>query len=273
MVMEDIKQKPHTLVIGGTRGIGRAVVRTMAAADHVVSVIGRSAPSESDRNIPGVRHWLVDLLAVEELATTCSEIIREHGQVNHLVFLQRYRGKNDGWVGDIETSLTATKNVIEWMEGKFADSIQNSIVIVSSIASQFIADEQPLSYHVAKAGLNQMVRYYAVTLGAQRIRVNSISPGTVIKDESTNYYRENTRLSELYKRIIPLGRMGTSDDVAGVVAFLCSPQSSFISGQNIVLDGGVSLIGQEALARALASPDISVVATSGPEHPPEHSNE
>lgn len=100
-----------------------------------------------------------------------------------------------------------------------------------------------------------MVRYYAVTLGPRRIRVNSVSPGTVLKDESKDFYLKNEQLYNLYKGIIPLGRMGTAEEVANVVAFLCSSKASFITGQNIVVDGGLSLIWQETLARKVASLD------------------
>jgi NAD(P)-dependent dehydrogenase (short-subunit alcohol dehydrogenase family) len=209
----------------------------------------------------------MDLLDEKLISGTCSEIIREQGPVNHLIFTQRYRGTDDEWAGEIETSLTATKNVIEQLSDKFADSNQRSIVIVSSIASRLIAGEQPVGYHVAKAGLHQMVRYYAVTLGHLGIRVNSVSPGTIIKDESKDFYLKNQRLQELYNGITPLGRMGTSDDVAGVISFLCSPQSSFVSGQDIVIDGGRSLVWQETLARDIADLDELSVTSRGSQAP------
>ncbi len=246
-------ERNHSLIVGGTRGIGRALVRTLAKENHVLSVIGRRPPAETDRHIPDVHYWVVDLLDQESLADALADVIKQNGKLNHLVFLQRYRGEGDDWVGEIETTLTATKYVIERLVDEFDGSDEDSIVIVSSIASHFVAEEQALSYHVAKAGLNQMIRYYAVVLGSRGIRVNGVSPCTILKEESREFYLQNERLYNLYKTITPLGRMGTSEEIAQVIAFLCSPKASFITGQNIVVDGGLSLQWQESLARKLTS--------------------
>lgn len=241
----------HTLVIGGTRGMGRALVRTLAAENHVLSVIGRRPPSKSDAQIPEAHYWTVDVLDQVRLKETLGEIVSQEGKLHNLVFSQRYRGKGDPWEGEIQTSLTATMNAIQYLADEFRPGENNSIVVVGSVASHFVAEEQPLSYHVAKGGLAQLVRYHAVSLGRKGIRVNSVSPGSVLKDETKEFYLENTELQNLYESITPLGRMGTAAEVANVVAFLCSPKASYITGQDIVVDGGISLQWQETLARKL----------------------
>ena len=246
---------PHTLVVGGTRGSGRALVRTLASENHFVSVIGRRPPMEEDRDLGNVRYWTVDLLDEGSLSQAWSELVDQDGKVSNLVFFQRYRGDGDSWAGEIETSLTATKNMIDRWTAERDDSDQSSVVVVSSLASDFIAEEQPLSYHVAKAGLNQIVRYYAVALGPQGVRVNAVSPGIVLKDEARDFYRQNQHLHDLYRSVTPLGRMGTPEEIANVIAFLCSPKSSLITGQNILLDGGVSLQWHETVVRKLTKLD------------------
>ena len=241
----------HTLVIGGTRGMGRELVRTLAAENHVVSVIGRRPPSEPDSQTPEVHYWALDLLDQARLKETLGEIVSKKGKLHNLVFFQRYRGKDDPWEGEIQTSLTATMNAIEYLAGEFRPGENNSVVVVGSVANHLVAEEQPLSYHVAKGGLSQLVRYYAVVLGRKGIRVNSVSPGSVLKEETKEFYLQNSVLQELYETITPLGRMGTATEVANVVAFLCSPKASYITGQDIVVDGGISLQWQETLARKL----------------------
>src|SRR5207249_6684493 len=175
-------KKPHSLVIGGTRGAGRSLVKAFASEDHVVSVIGRRSPPEADHQIPNVHYWAMDLTDKERLDAVLAEIVNKNGELSNLVFLQRYRGKQEDWSGEIETTLTATKNIIEQLSAKFDDRADKSMVLVSSVFSHFVGDGQALSYHVAKAGLDQMVRYYAVALGPKGIRVNGVSPITFLKE-------------------------------------------------------------------------------------------
>lgn len=240
----------HSLIIGGTRGIGRALAKLLSADGHRVSVIGRRAPAESDKSITNVRHWIVDLSDKDGLNAALDEIVKENGPLTSLSFLQRYRGQGDNWAGEIETSLTATKQVIERLADHFTDA--GSIVLVSSIIGQYVVLGQPVSYHVAKAGIDQMVRYYAVTLGPKGIRVNGVSPGSVIKEESREFYSKQDKLLALFKQIMPIGRIGTAEEVAQVIAFLASPQSAVITGQNIIADGGMTLQSQESVVRRFA---------------------
>lgn len=240
----------HSLVVGGTRGIGRALAKLRAGEGDTVSVIGRRLPPENERIVGHVRYWAVDLMDHDRLPAHLDEIIESHGPLNNLVFLQRYRGTEDDWAGELHTTLTATRIMIEGAADHFADG-GKSIVVVSSLASRLIAKEQPASYHVAKAGLTQLVRYYAVVLGAKRIRVNCVSPGTVLKEESRDFYRRNDKLAQLYERLTPLGRMVTAQEVARVIAFLCSDAASLITGQDLVVDGGLSLHLQASLATSL----------------------
>jgi NAD(P)-dependent dehydrogenase (short-subunit alcohol dehydrogenase family) len=188
------------------------------------------------------------------------EIVRRDGPITNLIFLQRFRGGGDEWRGELDVSLTATRIIIESLQKCFERATNPSIVIVCSNASHLIAEEQPVAYHVAKAGLRQMARYYAAILGSSRIRVNCVTPGTVLKDESRDFYLRNRVLMRLYEHVTPLARMGTSQDLANVVGFLCSDSASFVTGQDIAVDGGLSLLWQESLARkaaVLANPRLS----------------
>ncbi len=243
----------HSIVIGGSRGIGRTIAITLAEAGHRVSAIGRRPPAEELPHLPNLSLWQGDIGQFDTFHQLLDQIVETGGAPNHLVFCQRYRGSGDTWEGEIDTGLAATRNAVEYLKDRFAPDGERSIVAISSIASNLVAEEQPLGYHVAKAGLDHLVRYYAVTLGRQGIRVNGIRPGTTLKPETRHYILENAPLHELYTSIIPLGRMGTAQDVAQVAAFLCSPQSAFVTGQMITVDGGASLLSQETLARKLKS--------------------
>jgi cupin fold WbuC family metalloprotein len=244
-------QGTHSLIVGGTRGIGSELARLLAAQGHVVSVLGRHAPAEPDQLLAHVSHWMVDLLDEAALATTLDDIVARRGRLNNLVFLQRFQGDGDRWLGEFATSLTATRFVIERLADRFSPSADNSIVVVTSIADQFVAESQPVGYHVMKAGLHQLVRYYAARLGPQGIRVNCVSPCTVLKAENRDWYAQHEEVAKLFQDTIPLGRMVDARDVAQVIAFFCSPQAAAVTGQRLIVDGGVSLLSHEALARKL----------------------
>jgi NAD(P)-dependent dehydrogenase (short-subunit alcohol dehydrogenase family) len=242
----------HALIIGGTRGMGRSLVGRFLKEGRAVSVVARRPPADQEQlDHQLTRYWQADITQPGLLNPILSEIVRDRGKVQSLVFLQRYRGEGEAWEGELSVSVTATKNIIDFLSPEFVEGPGGSVVIVNSNASEVIVDEQPLGYHAAKAALLQLVRYYAVKLGPRNIRVNGVCPITTIKLESQDYYLNNPDLMRLYKKMIPLGRLGTAEEIANVIAFLCSKEASFLTGQNLTVDGGISLRGHEALARLL----------------------
>lgn len=241
----------HSVVIGGTRGLGRVVTRQMAERGDVVSVIGRTRLSEEDLNAGNIFSYKADIDDKDDISSVLDDLVKKNGKVNYCVFLQRYRGKGDDWMGEFQTSLTATKNIVDHLTQQFSEDEDNGLVMVSSVFSKYVGEGQAISYHVAKAGLDQMMRYYALNLGPKKIRVNGISTFTFLKEESKEFYLKNKPLLELYESIVPLQRMGTTEDSANVISFLCSGQASFVTGQSILIDGGLSLHWPESLARRL----------------------
>lgn len=224
--------QPHSLVVGGSRGLGLAMARSFLAKGHKVGVISRTAPSDQ-----GLHHFKTDLADAMQVAATLAAIKATDGPLDNLVFVQRYRGDGETWTAEIEASLAATKTLIEGLADKFAPG--GSIVIVTSVVDRFVADEQPAGYHIAKAGLAHMARYYAVTLGPRGIRCNCVSPGVFVKEESRAFHEEGNR-PLFYKQVIPLGRPGETGEICDVIAFLCTSAAAYVTGQNITVDGGVS---------------------------------
>lgn len=249
MKKRPLRRTSHALVVGATRGIGRTLARAFLQEGRIVSIIGRRPASKVARDLRAASYWALDVCDSDQLSAGLKDIRRENGRFTHLICFQRYRGNEDQWKGELETSLSATKRIVEFACENFDGAKENSILFVGSIASQFIAEEQPVGYHVAKAALIGMTRYYAVMLGPRGIRVNCVSPGTVLKDESKAFYLQNKMLSRLYQELTPLRRMGSADEVAAVIRFFCSADASFVTGQNLVVDGGVSVQSHESLAR------------------------
>ncbi len=241
----------HSLVIGGTKGLGRVVVRKFAQRGDKVSVLGRSPVLASDLDAGDVSSFIADISDKQASISALDDILKKYGPLNYCVFLQRYRGKNDDWEGEFHTTLTATRNILDHLVPHFEPVADKGVVMVSSVFAKHVGKGQAASYHVMKAGLDQLMRYYAVNLGSKGIRSNAITPFTFLKEESRSFYLQNKPLVDLYEKIIPLCRMATSEDSADVIEFLCSPKARFLTGQNITVDGGLSLVWPETLGRSL----------------------
>jgi NAD(P)-dependent dehydrogenase (short-subunit alcohol dehydrogenase family) len=160
------------------------------------------------------------------------------------VFAQRYRGSGDPWDGELQASLTGTRAVIDALTHDSQPTVPSAIVVIASIASAFIAADQQIGYHVAKAGMVSLVRHYAVQLGKRGVRVNAVSSGPMIKPESRAFYASHPEITDKFRSLTPLGRMGTAEELADVVDYLCGSASSFITGQEIIVDGGLTVMWQ-----------------------------
>jgi NAD(P)-dependent dehydrogenase (short-subunit alcohol dehydrogenase family) len=241
----------HAVVVGGTRGLGLVVVERFLARGCAVSVVSRQRPEDFPEQA-GLRHFPADLERSEGYAGLWDRIAEAGGPVNYLVLSQRFRGQGDPWSGEIQVGLTASRDLIEGFSAHFAETGDRAIGVVSSVYAEFVGSSQPVGYHMVKGGLNAMVRHYAASLGRRGIRVNAIMPLTYLKQESRAFYEQNEKLMDLYRRLVPLGRLGTAEESADALDFLCSERSSFINGQNLFLDGGVSVVWQEEVAKTFA---------------------
>jgi NAD(P)-dependent dehydrogenase (short-subunit alcohol dehydrogenase family) len=238
-----------SVIVGGTRGIGLALARRWSQEGHQLSIVSRHVPAKENQ-LPHATYASIDLFETKALASRVADLGQTAGAINHLVFFQRHRGEGDTWDGELAVSLTSTKVFVDGLvdSGHFAGEGPHSIVVIGSVASRFVAREQSLAYHIGKAGLAQMVRYYAVRLGSRGIRVNAVSSSAVVKDENRAYYERHADVSGLYRDICPLGRMATSEDIVNAVDFLASDRAGFITGQELFVDGGLSLQWHESMA-------------------------
>ncbi|WP_051292927.1 SDR family NAD(P)-dependent oxidoreductase [Citrifermentans bremense] len=241
----------HFMVVGGTRGIGKVLVERLVQRGDTVTVLTRKPGG--NKPVEGVFYFRADLAVPDELPGRCAELVSSAGKPDHMVCLQRYREQGDDWSGEFAVSVTSNKVLLDFFAGNCTANGKNSVVLANSIAASHVVETQPLSYHTAKAAVDQMIRYYAVRLGPLGIRVNGVAPGTVLKPESRHHFLENPSLQQLYREMTPLRRMGTASEVSDVIEFLTGPNSSFLTGQTLIVDGGLSLQWQESLSLRLTA--------------------
>jgi len=222
--------KSNSLIIGGTRGIGSVIKEVLVDRGDCVYTASRSSSTDSS-------HLIMDKSNNVKLDPSL--------KLNYLIFAHRYRGQE--WDDDFNVTVKLVDLVINQFKNKFLN--EASIVILGSNAGHFVLEEQSSSYHASRAALGGLVKYYAATLGHIKIRCNSVLPSTIIKPENKHFFTENNEVRKMIEKITPLGRMGTAIDIANMVAFLCSDKASFITGQSFFIDGGLSIVGQESIAR------------------------
>jgi NAD(P)-dependent dehydrogenase (short-subunit alcohol dehydrogenase family) len=242
--------QPHAVVVGGTRGLGLATVKVLAREGYRVSAIGRSIPAGALGE--GVKFYAGDICNDASVAAALAALAAEQGPIRYLVFTQRYRGGGDPWAGEMETTVNATRRVIEAAAAHLATEGDRAVTAVGSVYGTFVGDGQPAGYHVAKAALEQLVRHYAFAWGPRGVRANIVAPCTYLKDESRGHVESNLPLMDVFGKLVPLGRIGTAEDTAEVIAWLSSAKAGYVTGQTITVDGGLSLVWPETPARRIA---------------------
>lgn len=242
----------HVIIVGATSPLASEATSAFLARGDRVSLISRSSLKNSNAFNQGINSsaYLFDLNNLADIPCLFTRVVKENGPVTRICFFQRYRdGVDNPWDGEYAVSLRATSKFIEEFKAQPVIDNDRSVIIISSPADNGVALEQSASYHAIKAGMSQMVRYYAVALGTTRIRVNGIKPAIVLKPRAQQFYDQNPSLVNLYNRVTPLGRMGMPSDIANAVLFLSSDLASYITGQILSVDGGLSLHESASLAR------------------------
>ncbi len=246
----------HVIIVGSNSPLAIEASKAFLARGEKVSLISRCASElaeELGRN-DKVASYSLDLTNLDGITDLYNEIVAKTGPVRRICFFQRYRdGADNEWDGEYAISLRATNKFIEQFRAEASSALDRSVVIVSSPADTGVVMEQPVSYHAIKAGLSQITRYYAVMLGKSGIRVNGVKPALVLKPRAKQFYDQNPDLVKLFDRVIPLGRMGWPSEIANAILFLSSDLASYITGQILCVDGGISLHESASLARVAAS--------------------
>ena len=233
------------VIIGGTKGLGIHLANEFYKRGDSVIIIGRTKPLFLNKSI---QFFKCDLIDNTDIDKTLNKITEKYGKINNLIFSQRNRSLKSNLNNDFIINIQSTSIIIDFfLNNKFDHDSSCSVIFISSILNKFISDNQDLSYHIIKASLIQLMKFHAVRNSELGIRFNAISPASFIKDENREYYENISELTNFYKKLSPLRRMGNTTDICNLILFLCSHNSSYINGQDIKIDGGTTLLNPETL--------------------------
>jgi 3-oxoacyl-[acyl-carrier protein] reductase len=229
----------HVIVTGASRGIGAAVAEHfIALGDHVVALSRSGAAPEGC-----AASLSVDVAQSEQVTAAVKDAIALFGPVEVCVVnagITRdglaMRMSDEQWRDVLATDLDGAFYTARAAMASMVRARQGSIIFIGSV-SPFIGVPGQANYAAAKAGLMGLARSLAKEVASRSITVNVVAPGLVDTDMTTDLGPASDEMAAM----IPMGRIGTPSDIAGVVGFLASNHARYITGAVLAVDGGLAL--------------------------------
>ncbi len=233
------------LVTGSTRGIGREIAATFASAGARVAIVGRDATRASDaaQGLGGdARGYAADVADTGQVASLIEAVERDFGSLDILVNnagLTRdnilLRLKDDDWDAVLNANLRGAFAAVRAAARGMMKRRWGRVINISSVVG-LIGNKGQSNYAASKAGLIGFTKSVAKEFASRNILANVIAPG-FIETDMTSAMTAEARAA--LSAQIPLERLGTPKDIAGVTAFLASEHAAYITGQVFVVDGGM----------------------------------
>jgi 3-oxoacyl-[acyl-carrier protein] reductase len=233
------------LVTGSTRGIGRAIAETLAGAGARVAVVGRDqtkAADAAERLGHDARGFACDVGDPASIVALIEAVEKAFGQIDILVNnagLTRdnilFRIKDEDWDTVLDANLRGAFVAIRAASRGMIKRRWGRIINIASVVG-ITGNKGQANYAASKAGLIGLTKSVAKELGSRNVLVNAVAPGFIDTDMTAAMTPE-ARAS--LSGQIPLERLGSPQDIAGVVTFLASEHAAYITGQTLVVDGGM----------------------------------
>jgi 3-oxoacyl-[acyl-carrier protein] reductase len=234
------------MVTGGSRGIGRACVMAFAKANAtvVLTYAGNDAAAEEAVRLAGplTRAVKFDVADTSACGRAIEDVVSRHGRLDVLVNNAgvavdglAMRVKDEDWDRQLDTNLKGAFALCRAAARPMMKQRSGSIINLASVVGE-MGNAGQAAYAASKAGLVGLTKALARELASRNIRVNAVSPGFIETDMTSKVSAEmRTRLLES----IPLGRLGTADEVAASVLFLASDAASYTTGEVLKVNGGM----------------------------------
>jgi len=229
----------EVLVCGGSDGIGHGIARAFLTAGATVAITGTRTQDDYDADFNGFNYHQLDIEDAEAVTKLVTQFMQLDVLVNSAgaVLWKKAEFERAGFEKVLSINLSGAMQLCTEFY-KLLVASRGCVIHVDSVASLSPAINNP-AYSASKAGLVQLTRALAKKWGPQGIRVNTIAPGMVPTKMTRN--QSSPEQIEAFSKSNPIARYGTPDDMAGAALFLASPLASYVTGQQLVVDGGLSI--------------------------------
>lgn len=237
------------VITGAASGIGRAVADRLSAQGWLLALLDQDGPNLADAGRSfGDRHLVaeVDVSARDEMVSVAQTVCSPDARVD-LLFVNAGIATSDSlsppdpatWQRTLDVNLTGAYNTISAFEGALGEGEGHGAIVVSASVLGIRGSGSMLSYSVSKAGLSGLTQAVAQAVAPRGITANAIAPGPV---QTPILRAASSSPGGDVADHVPLRRLGRVEEIAGVVEFLASSDASFITGQVIAVDGGLSSV-------------------------------
>ena len=239
------------IVTGASRGIGEAIAKQLSSCGAKIILIARNsdqlvAVKETIISKGGIAESIAGVVSnLNSISEIVTNTIDKWGRIDILVNnagIARdniiMRMKEDDWDSVMNINLKGCFNGIKSVARPMIKNKAGRIINITSVIGQ-IGNAGQSNYAASKAGIMGLTKSMAKELGSRNITVNAVAPGYITTDMTNEL---NDEVKEQLKSSIPLGRLGTPDDVANLVCFLASDEAGYITGQTFNVDGGMVMI-------------------------------